>query len=99
MLTVSDRTKVLSSLAELLLSLSSSTVSSIRDVATESALVFGRILLKATIDLRIKEKESKHQLSVSGREMGAKQKSILSFNKETQKVLIHFLFQNYFSNS
>ena len=85
-LLVSDRVKILSSLTELFLSLSSSSVASIRDVATEASLTFGRILLKATVDLRIKESESKHQLSVSGREMGAKQKSILSFNKETQKV-------------
>lgn len=80
--------KILSSLAELFLSLSSSTVPSLRDVATEASLVFGKLLLKTTIELRTKEKESKHQLSVSGREMGAKQKSILSFNKETQKVFI-----------
>jgi hypothetical protein len=58
----------------------------LRDAVTEASLTFGNVLLKATVDLRVKDAESHRQLSATSRGTGAKQKAILSMSKDTQKV-------------
>jgi hypothetical protein len=79
--------KVLSCITETFLALSTSSTASIRDAVTEASLSFGKILLRATYDLRVKAEESNRQLSATSRGTGvAKQKSIISMSKETQKV-------------
>lgn len=88
MLTLPDRVKVLSCLTETFLSLSFSSVPSIRDAVTEAALTFGNVLLRATVDLRVKDSESQRQLSTTSKGTGAKKKAILSMSKETQKVFV-----------
>lgn len=90
LLTLPDRVKILSCITEIFLSLSVSSSVSLRDAVTEASLAFGNILLKATVDLRVKDAESHRQLSATNRGTGAKQKSILSMSKDTQKV--EFLF-------
>lgn len=88
LLTLPNRVKILSIITETFLSLSISSVPSIRDAVTEASLTFGNVLLRATVDLRVKDSESQRQLSASSRGTGAKKKAILSMSKETQTVSI-----------
>jgi hypothetical protein len=79
--------KVLSTITETFLALSTSSIASIRDAVTEASLSFGKILLQVTLDLRVKAEESSRQLSATSRGAGsAKQKAIISMSKETKKV-------------
>ena len=88
----SDRARLLSTIAELLISLSSMSTASIRHAVTEGALCLGRVLLKNAVDLSKKLSDMERQSKASSSGGGNKHRAVLTMLKDTKKVHVFTVF-------